>query len=170
MGSKKIAFILLLIGFQCSFAQQVLNKDSLLRLLPKTKDKELVFLYINIGQQYEGTNLDSAKIYYKKAEKLSKQLQFEEGMIKFIANYTYVLNIEGKLQEALELNLKSIKIAQKTKSPELLLSAYGNTAASYQYLEQYSSAIDNNLKAIEYAKEFKEEVKLSTIYANLSAL
>lgn len=170
MGSKKIAFILLLISFQCSFAQQVLNKDSLLRLLPKTKDKELVFLYINIGQQYEGTNLDSAKIYYKKAEKLSKQLQFEEGMIKFIANYTYVLNIEGKLQEALELNLKGIKIAQKTKSPDLLLSAFANTAASYQYLEQYTSAIDNNLKAIEYAKELKEEQKLTTIYANLSAL
>lgn len=170
MGSKKIAFILLLIGFQCSFAQQVLNKDSLLRLLPKTKDKELVFLYINIGQQYEGTNLDSAKIYYKKAEKLSKQLQFEEGMIKYIANYTYVLNIEGKLQEALELNLKGIKIAQKTKSPDLLLSAFANTAASYQYLEQYTSAIDNNLKAIEYAIELKEELKLTTIYANLSAL
>lgn len=88
MGSKKIAFILLLIGFQCSFAQQVLNKDSLLRLLPKTKDKELVFLYIHIGQQYEGTSLDTAKNYYKKAEKLSKQLQFDEGLIKFIANYT----------------------------------------------------------------------------------
>lgn len=170
MGSKKIIIILLLIGFQISIAQQVLNKDSLLQLLPKTKDKELVLLYIHIGQQYEGTSLDTAKMYYKKAEKLSKQLQFNEGMSKFIANYTYVLNIEGKLQEALELNLKGIKIAQKTKSPELLLSAFANTAASYQYLEQYSSAIDNNLKAIEYAKALKEEVKLSTIYANLSAL
>ncbi|WP_415060817.1 ATP-binding protein [Flavobacterium sp.] len=170
MGSKKIAFILLLIGFQCSFAQQVLNKDSLLRLLPKTKDKELVFLYIHIGQQYEGTSLDTAKNYYKKAEKLSKQLQFDEGLIKFIANYTYVLNIEGKLQEALELNLKSIKIAQKTKSPELLLSAYGNTAASYQYLENYNAAIQYSLQAIEYAKQLKDEVKLSTIYGNLSAL
>ena len=95
-------------------AQQFMNKDSLLRLLPNIKkDTNAVLLYINIGQQYENSEPKIAKKYYIKARDLSKQINYPKGIIKFGSNYSYVLNLEGRYDEGLKINLQSLVIARK---------------------------------------------------------
>ena len=153
-----------------SFTQEVVNLDSLYKLIPKTIDTSLVHLYIKIGQQYEGTELDSAKVYYKKAEVLSEQINYKIGVLKYISNYTYILNLEGKFEEGLALNKKGITIAQEIKNDFQIAAAYANTAASFQYLEKYELAVEYYLKAIEYTKKTKNEDRLGIIYSNLCGL
>lgn len=67
---------LIILLFLCSAgaqSQTLMNLDSLLRLLPAAKaDTNKVDLYINIGQQYEGTQLETAAYYYRLAGELSQ--------------------------------------------------------------------------------------------------
>jgi two-component system, NarL family, sensor kinase len=169
--TKKL-FILLL-PFMCiaSFAgaQTYMNKDSLLALVSKTKaDSTLVLMFYNIGQQYEGNIIDSAKYYYLAARKLSKELGYTEGELKFISNYTYILNIQGKLDSSLLLNKQAIELAGKLTNKKYLASAYANTAASYQYMGKYDSSIANYLAAEKYIIEIGNKGFLITLYSNLA--
>jgi two-component system NarL family sensor kinase len=173
MGNKKKFFIFTCFFLCClnvSFASLHLKIDSLVQLVPKKSDTALVHLYISIGQQYENFDLDSSKYFYNKAKSLSEEISYPKGILKFIANYTYVLNLEGKLNESLQLNKSAIPIALKTKDSHFIASAYSNTASSYQYLEKYDLAIQNYLKALDYLNNTSNAKNLSIIYANLTSL
>ena len=96
---KRISFILLLfIPLWQLNGQELMDRDSLLRLLPKVKeDSNKVLLYISLGQQYEGQEPETAKFYYQAAGELSRQIDYVPGIIKYIMNYTFILNQQGGL-------------------------------------------------------------------------
>ena len=72
-----------------------MNKDSILNLLKtKAEDSSKVELYINAGQQFETNEPETAKQYYRMANELSKKIGYRLGQIKYIANYTFVLNLK----------------------------------------------------------------------------
>src|SRR5688572_30614696 len=94
-----------------SLSQDLLNKDSLLRLLPKAKeDSSKVLLLIQIGQQYEGSEPEKAKQFYRQSLNLSRKIGYRMGEIKFAANYTYVLNMQGHYDSSLQINLGSVNV------------------------------------------------------------
>ena len=95
-------------------------------------DTTRVLLLINIGQQYEGTNPETAKKYYKEAEALSEKLNYKRGILKFISNFGYVLNMQGKYDESLKLNLKSVQISKEIGDSLALAKCLFNTGTSYQ--------------------------------------
>ncbi len=137
---KKLLFYTIFL-FTTAHAQVLMNRDSLLKLLPQVKEnKEAVELYIHLGQQYESNEPAIAKFYYRKAGDLSKKINYSEGEIRSIFNYTYVLNLEGKFDSSLQLNLLSVELAKKTADPELIGKAQFNTGTSYRILSQYQNA------------------------------
>ncbi|HTJ48390.1 MAG TPA: tetratricopeptide repeat protein, partial [Cyclobacteriaceae bacterium] len=148
-----------------------MNKDSLLALLPTAKnDTNKVFLYINIGQQYESNQPDSAKYFYLKARDLSNELDFTLGKIKFINNFTYVLDMQEMYDSSLQLNLESITLAQKLNNSKMLAGAYGNTGASLQRMERMDEAVQYYIKSLRYAEKANDKIYLSILNNNLSAL
>ena len=75
-------YILLLLS-NAMHAQTLMNRDSLLRLLPTAKaDTNSVLLYVNIGQQYESNDPGKAKYYYRLAGDLSEKINYPRGIIK----------------------------------------------------------------------------------------
>jgi signal transduction histidine kinase len=125
------------------FGQQILNLDSLLRLLPEAKEEiSTVELYIQIGQQYENAEPELAKSYYRKALNLSKKIGFKIGEIKFAHNYTYVLNVQGQFDSSLYFNLKAIDIAREIQDSVHLGKALLNTGSVYRYLSDYETAAE----------------------------
>ncbi len=151
-----------------SQAQTTMNKDSLLRLLKTKKDTALVHLYINIGQQYEGNKIDSAKYFYKAAGKLSDKIGYKKGKLNFFSNYTYILNVEGKFEESIKLNQEAVKIALQTKDDKFIGSAYGNLGSSYQYDNKLDLALSNYLVAEKYLS--KINYNIGTMYSNIGSL
>lgn len=134
-----ILFSFLILGL-CG--QTKMNKDSLLKLLPSVKeDSAGVDLYINLGQQYETSETELAKFYYKKALGISEKINYPEGVTRSISNYTYVLNVQGRFDSGLAMNLKAVDITRKQTDPVLLGKALFNTGTSYRLLSQYDSAI-----------------------------
>jgi signal transduction histidine kinase len=136
-----VAYFLL---FCCSAiqAQVLMNRDSLLRLLPTVgEDSSAVEFFINLGQQYESSETELAKYYYRKAGTISEKIQYPPGLLRYIFNYTFVLNMQGRFDSGLLLNQRSIEIARKLNDPVMLGKALFNTGSSYRMLAQYERAI-----------------------------
>lgn len=140
---KRLLFLLFLLVSQSILGQQVLNLDSLLGLLPKAKEEiSTVELYFQIGQQYENSDPELAKEYYRKGLILSKKIGYSVGEIKFSHNYTYVLNVQGNFDSSLYYNLKAIELAREIKDSVQLGKALLNTGSVYRYLSEYETAAE----------------------------
>lgn len=131
-------------------AQNQREQDSLLNVLKLAKDDEnKVLLLIKIGQEFENSDLEKAKSYYRQARTLGNKINYPLTEVKFISNYTYALNMQGKMDSSLFLNLKGIEEAQKLSDDEQLAKAYFNTGTSYQHLSDYQSAVEHYQKGLE---------------------
>lgn len=131
--TRNLLLPLLLLISGTVHAQFNLNKDSLLHILSQSKkDSSKALLLITIGNQYEGTEPEVAKAYYRKANALSEEIGFLKGRIKFIANYTYVLNMQGKYDSGLLLNLKAITLAREKGDSIEVAKASFNVGTSYR--------------------------------------
>lgn len=134
--------LLLLCFFTHVSSQELMNRDSLLRLLPASKeDTDRVQLFINLGQQYETQEPERAKYYYRSAGELSRKLGYKPGEIRYIMNYTFVLNQLGLFDSALAMNLESVRLARELKDSFMLAKTLFNTGSSYRLKEDYINAI-----------------------------
>lgn len=125
--------------------------DSLQQELKGAKeDQNKVLLLIRIGQEYEQTDLEKAKSLYRQARALGHKIGYPETEVKFISNYTFALNMQGRLDSSLYWNLKAIEEAEKLKNNEHIAKAYFNTGTSYQYLSDYQSAVEYYQKGLTY--------------------
>jgi signal transduction histidine kinase len=150
-------------------AQDYYDRDSLWRVFEKSQlDTNRVHLYIQLGQQYETNNPDSALLLYEQALKLSQQLNYTRGIISYYTNATYVYNIQGNYDTALILNLKSVEIARAFGDPERLAACLGNVGATYISMRQHEKALEYQLQIIPLYEKLNNQIKLSTLYSNLS--
>ncbi len=150
-------------------AQDFYDRDSLWRVFEKSKpDTNRVKLFIQLGQQYETNDPDSALLLYEQALKLSQQLNYTRGIISYYTNATYVYNILGNYDTALILNLKSVEIARAFGDPERLAACLGNVGATYLSMQQHEKALEYQLQIIPLYEKLNNQIKLSTLYSNLS--
>lgn len=157
-------FLIALMCFPCmTFAQMGL--DSLLGKLPGAKeDTSKVLLYIEIGNIYELDNPPKAGEYYLLAGALSERLHYKRGMIKFISNYTGILNVKGDFDSALILNKQSLRIARELNDKLYIAKTSANIGNSFNYLSEYDSAIYYYETAGKYFEEIKNNYLLARMY------
>lgn len=152
-------------------AQTPMNLDSLLRLLPKTQpDTNAVDLYINIGQQYETNRPDMAKQFYRKAGTLSRMLDYPPGYCKYAANYTAVLNMQGKYDSSLVINFDALKTAETWGNKMWITKMYFNIGNCYNYKLEYETALSYYLKVVPYFEEIGNKPYQALIYDVMQVL
>jgi two-component system NarL family sensor kinase len=138
---------LFLLAVPSGYSQTLMNLDSLLKLLPSAKeDSNAALLFINIGQQYEGNKPELSKYYYRRTRDLSQKIGYTRGVIKYITNYTYLLNQEGKYDSSLILNLQSVSLARQTNDSLTIAKTLYNTGTSYRFTGQYEKAVASFLE------------------------
>lgn len=146
--------LLLLIFISCYGAVHVVAQtysriDSLQQLVKKEKDNEnKVLLLIQIGQEYENSDLEKSKYYYYQARILGQKINYPLTEVKFVSNYTFALNMQGKYDSSLYWNLKGIEAAKKLDDDEHLAKAYFNTGTTYQYMSDFPSAVEYYQKGL----------------------
>lgn len=173
---KPILYILLFIGMGRSLQTQAqletgLNKDSLqkaLRQMPM--DTLRVHALIRLGQQYESNQPDSALHYYTEARNLSEQLHYPAGFARYVANYTAVLNVQGRFDESLKLNLQALDTCKKYGLTQQYVKALSNTGAVYQYKDDYTNAANYYLQVLPYWEASGDDQMLSILCGNLCGL
>ena len=139
-------------------SQTQMDLDSLLMEYKVSEmDTSRVLLLINIGQQYEGTDPETAKMYYEEAGSLSEQLRYKRGTLKYISNYGYILNMQGSYAASLELNLESVNISREMGDSLALAKCLFNTGTSYQLLNNYEDAIRYYMEGKKIFASFNNE-------------
>jgi len=150
-----------------SQAQTVMNKDSLLKLLPNAKeDTAKVQLYLDIGNVYELGDIKTAEKYYLMAGNLSKRLNYKRGIIKYISNYTGILNAKGSFERSLQLNMQAMQIAKELNDRVITAKTAANTGNSYNFLGQYENAV----YYYETAKKYFEKINDPYLSARMNDL
>jgi len=166
-----IALALVLLIYISGQAQEFLDKQQLLTQLSTTpEDTNRVLLYISLGQQYENNQPDSAIYYYMLARDLSKQLDYVTGTLKYISNFTYVLNAQGSYDSALQLNLRSVELAGNRGNLMQLGACLGNVANSYLYLEKYENAVGYFLQASDYIGRAGNKQYQGVLFNNMAII
>lgn len=145
------------------------NLDSLERVLARSvNDTNKVHLLYEIGYTKADLNLDSAIACYEEAYRLSRQLHFTWGEIKYYGFVTTALNAKGNYEKALALNKEGYLKCTTMNCAALLPNQAINIANDFIFLERYDSAIAYFLKAKEIYERDRDTSGLAFIYGNLA--
>ena len=149
----RAVLLIMLVTLTLNLRSQILmDLDSLLNLLPGAKeDSSLTELYISIGQQYEASDLNTAKTYYNRARELSDRIGYKAGAISYANNYSYIMNLEGKFDSSLIILGEAEAIARRENDSLGLAKVLFNTGSVYRYTGNYEKAIENYTEGQKYA-------------------
>ncbi|MFN8286074.1 MAG: sensor histidine kinase [Chitinophagales bacterium] len=146
-----------------------MSLDSLKQVLLKAPDDtNKTHLLYEIGLTLANDNLDSAIVYYEQAYKLSKDLNFTWGEIKYYGFITEALNHKGNFDEALRLNKEGLAKCFSKNCPALLPNQYLNIANEFIYLQQYDSSIAYYNEARKIYEQTNDTSGLVFVYGNIA--
>lgn len=159
---KNLAFILLL-SVACikTHAQDI---DSLLRAARTNPDTAVINQLYELGYEVEMQNHEAAKRIYRTAGELSEKIDFPVGRIRFASNYTYLLNLEGKLDSSLAINLKALELAREIGDEEQINKVLVNTGNVYHYKRLYNTALEYYIEALPWFEKAGNRKNLATLY------
>ncbi|MGB3453619.1 MAG: sensor histidine kinase [Moheibacter sp.] len=135
-----LIFLFFLCGITLSAQDNSDMKEMLKELMNSKEDSSKVLLMIQIGQEYENERPDLSKKYYRDANELSEKINYQRGILKYIANYTFLLNMEGKYDSSILLNLQAVDLAKKINDREYLGKSLINTGGAYNGKGDYENA------------------------------
>lgn len=123
---------------------------------------------IDLGIYFQNVNIDSSIIINEKALEVAESIDYQEGIIKYASNQSYMYNLLGEFQKGLEINQKSHETALKLNDKAKQLSALANMGISYSYLNDYDQAIRHYQMALDIAIETKDNLRSAKIYGIIS--
>ena len=139
--------------------------------LPTGSDTIAVTQYFAFGEQYELSQPDSARHFYKKGLELAKKLSWKRGIAIYAGYEIVLLNNEGRYKEALDLTQEALQLFEQGFGTRRDLAvAYINVANEWQYLGDLKTATDFYLKAAEIAQTLQDKNLQRVCYNNLASL
>ena len=142
---KKIFIISSLLLLLSKVNAQDNTIDSLKQLISVAKeDTNKVQILINLGWAYQWDKPDSAILYGLRARQLSQQLNYIAGEIEVAPILSEALCSKGNFSQALEIDFKALKLAEKTGKQNLFYEYY--IGGVYFYSGDYTKALEYFLK------------------------
>lgn len=146
------------ISINCK-AQAILNKDSLLKLLPTAKeDTAKIRLLINIHKLYANKNYDSFYHYLSKADTLARKINTDKFDFFINAGFVEYFYYNNDYKKSVAYALKNKDIAENKNDMKLLAKSYNNLAAVYNHFGQHRQAIDCILKCLDISEKTKDSI------------
>ncbi|MEO8761153.1 MAG: tetratricopeptide repeat protein, partial [Bacteroidia bacterium] len=133
-------------------------------------DSNKVLALMKYGRWWETYSMDSAAACYLKMHILSQKINYLNGDLKYYANYTFILNQQGKLIESLKLNLESVDLAQKKGNKEQVAICLFNTGSSYNNMAKYDTALIYYLQAVKIFEQLNLSLNMAVAYDNIGGI
>jgi two-component system NarL family sensor kinase len=164
--------LLLLFALDCTaIAQKTYishQKDSLQAILKAgKKDTAEAKALVQLGRLYMQSETDSSLYYLRRAETLSRKLNFIPNLVSALDFQSGALSIENKFEEAITKGQQALEIATKTGQPHLISAAYINLSKPYADKGDYRACIEYMLKAMAFVEKTNDSLKLANVYCNL---
>lgn len=144
-----LSFITIISIITTPIQAQILNKDSLLRLLPMAKeDTNKVHLLFSLADQYEASEPEKAKYYTNLAGELSRKLNFQLGILKHYRYLSYIYAFQARYDSMLHYSKISLEISQARKDTFNIGVSLFNIGEAYKFLSDYENGLQYTLDAV----------------------
>lgn len=128
---------------------QLLNKDSLMRLLPQAKeDTNKVHLLYALSDQYETSEPEKAKQYVRQAGDLSRKLNFETGVFKYNRYLAYISAYQSEYDSMLYYSEVVLELGRNKKDTFNIGVSLFNIGEAYKYKSEYEKGLEYTLQAV----------------------
>lgn len=134
---------------------------------PMFGDTTSLLKQIGDAQQIEANEPEVAKAIYRNVKTQSEKIGWPTGVLKYYANYTAVLNQQGRYDSALQLNLEALALAKKHNNSQYILASLMNTGTSYFYLNNAPAAIEYYFQALPLLNPTKNPNSSGILFDNL---
>ncbi len=137
----------------------------------KTKRRhQLGIILNNLGIIHKSlSNLEKSKECFIISREIFEEIKFDEGIFKAIANLGITLDIEGKLEESLNITLKAKKICLKNNYLHELPKIYSTLTILYFRLNDHDNFIKNLEIAAKLFENSDDYHSLVFFYNNIAA-
>lgn len=144
-----------------------LENIDLMKNKPSSPNKASFYFYA--ANNYKNLkDLEKTEQYYKEALKISKEANFEIGVMISNSCLGNLYNDKGDYQKAIEILKKILPFYRTAKQESNIAATYFSLARSYKGLKKYKLAIENNEKAIDFYEKQKRLYLLKESYKNQS--
>ena len=161
---RTICLLLLLAPFVLIKAQDN-KRDSLLKLLPSSKqDTARVMLLLDIADTYETNNQDSSVYYLEKSKQLSESLGFSKGLYQYYHQSAVVSFTKGDYTTAVDQNNKGLSLARILKDSSKVIAILNNMAIVSAYQGDFESQLTYTLQVKDAVEAIKDSGRLAAVY------
>ena len=142
-------------------AKKVNSIQALKQTIASSKeDTAKVDLLVQLSNIYMWLLPDTSLTYALQALKLSYKLNFNEGIIKVYHSMGSALSIKGNHVQALEIQLKGLRLAEKIKDEKEIALSYMYLGSVYIYSGDFQNALNYFLKSSLYKNVFAINAEL----------
>ena len=138
----------------------------LTRLPDDTTKVNRIFQY---ARNAEATSLDTALVYYQYAKTISEKINYQQGVIKYYFNFSYICNQQGRIEEGLKGNLEALNLAKKLGDSLFIVNCQVNISASYIAMGDFKKALPYSFLCMDYYEKHNRKNELLVTYSNLAA-
>ena len=163
------AFFVCLVAYanMSSITQSQKSIDSLKDSLYISTGIERAEILAQLSWQYRNVNADSALYFGEKAHYLSKELNYQSGIIKSLNFQGIAYRNKSDYSNAFKYFVEALKAAEEAENLEQIGYSNINIGNIYIYQTNYEGAIEYFNKALTPAKKLNDQSMLAYIYLNL---
>jgi tetratricopeptide (TPR) repeat protein len=167
-GLRFFLFVMLFLGYEYGSA---IYASGPVRTGQFGKDTTSVGLLLKKAKQMSSDGLpDSARIYYKRAGKIAREIGFNEGLFSYFSGYANFLYGQLDFNGALKISEEQLKLGQQLKDTKRVATAYNNIALQHHALGNLSSAAEFFLKAMKISENQDDPFNKRKYYTNLASV
>jgi len=141
--------------------------DSLRTLSENQDNKNKIITYLDIATIYTGINLDSSKIYTKKAYELSKAEKNDSLSIKSLASLGFRHFESGNYENAINFFNEALKISEKIKDSTSIADITNGFAIVYSKKGDLKKSIEYNFKTLNIYEQINDSLGIGNSLMNI---
>jgi signal transduction histidine kinase len=144
------------------------NYDSLLN--QKGKDTAYIEALFDAGKKVENINMDSAFLFYSKAQGLSIDIDYKNGIYTYYHHTAYAYGKQNEFEKAFKNLQYYLDMARENKSKLQEAKAYISYGTVYSWYGDAAKEVNYYQKAIEILTKLDDPKTLSVVYSNISSV
>ena len=143
-------------------------EDLFKKLNSESTDTGKALIYYSISSFYWDKNADSVTLMSDKAMELAEKTHYQKGIALALLGKGIGYNMKEKYPEALNCDLKALRISEKSGMEGLTGNLYGNIANVYSGMGEYDKAKGYLLASFAIAKKRGDKYQTAILLINLS--
>jgi two-component system NarL family sensor kinase len=149
------------------FADNSRKADSLLNLLPQTKDTLRVKILTELCWEFCYNKPEQALAYGKEALEIATLLKYDNGLAASNNRIGIVYDVTGKYDKALEHYKTALTYSYKTDNKKSIASVLNNIGLIYWNLGNYDQALENYFKSLKVFEAIQNEKGIANTLNNI---